>query len=258
VRLRDLTVERQRRAGIPLRLRGYTVGQLVVQGHRTEAEFHAHLRGGDRLGVTPVNVDAWNKIRVWTPGPGRGLLITGPVGVGKSAAAAVLATRELGEVVPARVRLVHDDELRAQYGERWEMARDAQRGRWVRPGTSGGDVLWTDESDLLERQQQASTLDRDPKRQVAEASLLVYDDLGAECGNQGKRADYARDLVARLVRYRYDRRLPLIVTSNLDLDQLGTSPAEHRPGAGLDARTVDRLREMLVQRVRLGGESWRG
>lgn len=253
--------ERQRQAQIPARYRGLRLtreGMTRQQIGESDADFRARVRAATgTIGVGETNAQAWVAIARWKPSPGQGLWIEGPVGTGKTLAAAAIAARLLGETRPAISLEISEEELRERWGDRWEAARHTSAGRRVDPGSTGWGVLWTDERDLVERQELASTLDRDPKRQVADAPLLVYDDLGSELGATHKRADYARDLLTRLVRYRYDRRLPWIVTSNLSIDQLGDPATGKRPGAGLDERTVDRIREMTPRIVCLVGDSWR-
>ncbi|GAI94135.1 unnamed protein product, partial [marine sediment metagenome] len=69
------------------------------------------------------------------------------------------------------------------------------------------------------------------------ASLLVLDDLGAQHGT-----DWATSKLDQIIDYRYINQKPLIVTSNLALEQL-------------PARIMDRLREGVL--IHLKGESFR-
>jgi len=62
---------------------------------------------------------------------------------------------------------------------------------------------------------------------LKEVELLVLDDLGAE-----RDTDWAREQVYEIVDHRYRRRLPMVVTTNLSLGQMGRA---------LDGRIVSRL-----------------
>ncbi|PKM90316.1 MAG: hypothetical protein CVU87_02715 [Firmicutes bacterium HGW-Firmicutes-12] len=72
--------------------------------------------------------------------------------------------------------------------------------------------------------------------------ILVLDDLGAE-----RSTEFALERLFTLINFRYERELPVIITSNF-------APAEHTERIG--ERTADRLREMC-KLVKLEGKSWR-
>lgn len=59
--------------------------------------------------------------------------------------------------------------------------------------------------------------------------MLVLDDLGAE-----KRTDWTMDTLYQILDYRYAKRLPMVITTNLSLDKLADV---------CDARMVSRLKE---------------
>ena len=72
-------------------------------------------------------------------------------------------------------------------------------------------------------------------QRIQKAPLVVFDDLGAE-----RSSDYALETVFMLVNERYEARLPLIVTSNLNLDELKNPSVIERN------RIYDRILEMCV------------
>lgn len=75
--------------------------------------------------------------------------------------------------------------------------------------------------------------------------LLILDDFGME-----RRTDYAREQVFNLIDGRYLARKPLIVTTNLSLDELS------HPTDMVEKRIYDRVRELCVP-VCFDGESLR-
>lgn len=75
--------------------------------------------------------------------------------------------------------------------------------------------------------------------------LLILDDFGME-----RRTDYAREQVFNLIDGRYLSRKPLIVTTNLSLDELS------HPADMAEKRIYDRIRELCVP-VCFDGESLR-
>lgn len=84
-------------------------------------------------------------------------------------------------------------------------------------------------------------------RLAAEAPLLFIDDLGADHSSEAKET-----LWYRLINYRYNKRLPLIATTNLNAEAFG---------AALGERTRSRLREMTGGpdgfQVEVSGYDWR-
>lgn len=76
--------------------------------------------------------------------------------------------------------------------------------------------------------------------------LLVLDDLNAE-----RETSYAAEQMLNIVETRSNAGLPIIVTTNLSLEQL------HKPGSMQYARIFDRVLELCPVRVKLDGESRR-
>lgn len=55
---------------------------------------------------------------------------------------------------------------------------------------------------------------------IRKAHLLVVDDLGMEA--QSERRDYGREIICSVFRYRLERQLPIIATTNIEPKDLGT------------------------------------
>jgi DNA replication protein DnaC len=79
-------------------------------------------------------------------------------------------------------------------------------------------------------------------RELATVKLLVVDDLGAAKGSE-----WTEEVNYRLINYRYEHRLPTVVTSNIPAKELATNLGE---------RVTSRLREM-AKLVALAGDDRR-
>lgn len=79
-------------------------------------------------------------------------------------------------------------------------------------------------------------------RELAAVRLLVVDDLGAAKGSE-----WTEEVNYRLINYRYEHRLPTVVTSNIPAKELATNLGE---------RVTSRLREM-AKLVALAGDDRR-
>jgi DNA replication protein DnaC len=112
----------------------------------------------------------------WPPEGGRGLIITGPVGVGKSH----LAAAAVNELIPRGVSAVFQNvpELLARFKATYRQGAGEK------------------ESDLL--------------RGLEEADLVVLDDLGAE-----KVTEWTESMLYQVIDARYRQKRPVVVTSNL-------------------------------------------
>ncbi|HWZ52466.1 MAG TPA: ATP-binding protein [Granulicella sp.] len=157
---------------------------------------------------------------------GRGLLITGPVGIGKTH----IATGILQALVAER----------------------------------GAKGLFCDYRDLLKKvqntyNQQVTETELEILRPVFEAEVLVLDELGA-----AKPTDWVWDTVAHILNTRYnDRRTTIITTNYANVPPLGVEGSELRRAAReetlgdrIGERMRSRLQEMCVL-VEMQGEDFR-
>jgi DNA replication protein DnaC len=81
-------------------------------------------------------------------------------------------------------------------------------------------------------------MDYDARMKVLlEIDLLVLDDLGAQAPTA-----WSDEKLFQLTNYRYTRRLPTIVTTNLNLSD---------PNCGLEPRVLSRLNDARLSRVLL-------
>jgi DNA replication protein DnaC len=157
---------------------------------------------------------------------GRGLLITGPIGIGKTH----IATGILQALVSER----------------------------------GAKGLFCDYRDLLKKvqntyNQQVAETELEILRPVFEAEVLVLDELGA-----AKPTDWVWDTVAHILNTRYnDRRTTIITTNYANISPLGgggsetqRSAREETLGDRIGERMRSRLQEMCVL-VEMHGEDFR-
>lgn len=144
----------------------------------------------------------------WPPEKGKGLVIEGPTGSGKTHLAAAITHELLGRGVEVIFQSVPDLLLRIR-------------------GTFSRNSEVTEEQII---------------RRLTEIELLVLDDLGAE-----KMTDWTETTMYNLIDQRYRHERPIIITTNLNLNEIGDR---------IGPRTMDRLAESYVS-VRLKTNSYR-
>ncbi len=121
----------------------------------------------------------------WPYEDGRGLLLTGSTGCGKTHLAAALVRSLLEKEVPCVFQSVP------------ELLRRLRAGMGSPAGSWSADEL---------------------TRSLEECSLLVLDDLGSE-----RWTAWAEECLYTLIDYRYRHQQPMVVTTNLDLKALETA-----------------------------------
>lgn len=171
------------------------------------------------VGITPWNVAVATMLRDWRPGR-RSVFLTGPVGGGKT----TLVAAALVDLMWAGTTAVYlpEADLYAR------LRRIAAQPR-ERPNNFVGHAP-SREVDIL---------------RVAQATpVLALDDLGAT----ERLEAWQRDAVEALVCARYDRGLPMLITSNYEIRQIANLHGE---------RVASRLSEMCRQQVQLAGYDWR-
>ena len=152
---------------------------------------------------------------------GRGLLLIGPVGVGKTATLAMVAEEALAQGITG-----------AWYTTATRMITHLLRGTEMRT-----EWVYTDDGYGAREGKQ---VDIDPRHWP----LLLLDEFGS-----AYESEYAIAAFEDYLGYRHDRRLATCVATNLTAEQIRAN--DHY------ARLVDRWRETCVV-VGIGGESMRG
>ncbi len=177
--------------------------------------FQARREQEGRLVVCSQNLHVVRLMRRWD---GASFVLHGPVGTGKTAMLAAFVNRQL----------------------------------WAKTA-----CLWVTEADLLASQRRpvAGQPNRDERvlEDACRVPVLALDELGAGVNPEGRRQwereSSAAHLVERVVCTRYDKNLPVFITTNLAPKQLAKLFGQ---------RTTSRLREMTGDAfLEITGYSWR-
>lgn len=244
----SLEIERRQEAsGIPARHRRHRWAWSVLQDvDETWATFARRVKAKEKastpqIGIARRDAPTAKELRLWEPRHGS-LYLHGPVGSGKSLWCAarvtdLLAPTDEGEVELSEGELVErgvPESMAAVYVRHG-------RNRFRRPGgLQVHRIAMLDEEEIVRRVTLAWKGDPAPLVGIARADVLVYDDLGTVLvGSPGAASELAARCIAQLVDLRWREERPMLVTSNRPIDDL----REH-----LDARTVDRLHEMVGER----------
>lgn len=109
----------------------------------------------------------------------------------------------------------------------------------------GVSVVMTSFIKILEAIQDGKDRESDIIARLNSAKLVIFDDLGAE-----RSTDYALEKVYNFIDSRYRRRLPMLLTTNLTMDEM-KQEIDRRY-----ARIYDRVFEVCVP-MQFTGKSWR-
>lgn len=175
----------------------------------------------DTYWAPPGDVDALAIAVAVVRAPHKGAWFVGPAGLGKTHLAAGIVNALVAKGHPAAFlsTVTFVDRLRDSF----------DRNGSVREG----------KQDLI--------------RAVAEVPVLVIDDL-----DKPKPTAWFCERMYRLVNERYERKLPAIVTTNVDASELKRAWGDPKEGGGeRGSATIDRLMEMCFYFVEMTGESFR-
>ena len=187
---------------------------------------------------------------------GASLFIYGEVGVGKSLLASIL----LSELVRGGHKTPADEFDYADFlAEKWGVSFDSAYKQieasrcgdrpvaWTAENTYN--VLWLHEQELLRRESLSWKGDAQPLyRAMRHRGPVCIDDFDSDGAGKGPR-EWAVRAIERAISLRYDKRLPLIISSNSSPEQVRESYGE---------RVYSRLKE-VCEFVYLtgGGYEWR-
>lgn len=110
--------------------------------------------------------------------------------------------------------------------------------------------LAVSEADLLREARQSDGVGDRAVSRYAAAPILLIDDLGT-----AKRTEFTVETLRAIVDHRYNNRLPLIITTNLELQATEDSPLDILGAVG--ARTASRLAEMAPAPIHFAGQDRR-
>lgn len=240
------------RAKLPPKLQGWGFARMELQPEDEHpGDFIRRLSASMRrqLGVLNVNAEPVSELRHWLDHRDSSVYLYGPAGTGKSTLAAAVVNH-LATPVDQGWRERTEAELVEVFGDLVDNVPASRRR--VRVLSESVDVLYIDEGELMARVRNAWSGDKDPLKRVSQVGLLVLDDLGTELlASSDRTRPKVVQAFERLVAYRYDHGLPMLITSNLPWTQIVD---EHAYGR----RVASRLSEMVgLDAWRIRGPDWR-
>jgi DNA replication protein DnaC len=168
----------------------------------------------------------------WVNGVGGSVYIEGPAGCGKSALAAAMLLDRMA-TGPGMVRVDRET------GMPWPEGKFAPLGRTAMAVPTSRTGFMVTEDDLFValrgRRMHGDTWESDEIQRAESVGILVLDDVGSTSNWK----EWMTDVIQRVVMKRYDAKRPMILTSNLRLDELGRRYGD---------RTASRLVEMVGMR----------
>jgi len=241
--------KRQSAAGVPKKYRAHTWKRTLRIGRNEKpAEFRRRVLLCElpTIGIWDGNDTAAYTASRWRARFGESLWFEGNPGGGKTLFAAATASRSLVVGQRRRVPLVGEDH------QRFEQLDTANRNfRYV--GGTGRNVLMVNEDALHARARLSWDGNRAPLKKISRASVLILDELGS-CGRDKDNSVKAvargvADTIEKLIAFRYERKLPTLITSN--------EPMVHCE-ALYGKRVMSRLAEMIPGGgMTIGGADWR-
>lgn len=263
---RDLGATVLARSGVPERLRGWSTRRVEscpvaaddperdVKTRRWFRNFTASIAhsGKRRIAMTPELAASWQRVCRWRDAPHGWLWLEGKAGTGKSTLAAALACdmTATSDLAVTWAEPTAEDVARAERrhpGEGWYWARRAIPPITARKAAKP--IIWVDEHELMGRVRAGWKGDPAPLYAVSNASILFLDDLGTSVSEAGKLSDAVKQAIERLVCYRYDHKLPTVVTTNVESSSIREVYGD---------RVASRLRELVRTPIIFGGPDLRG
>lgn len=248
-------LERLKRAGVPRTLARYrfTGGRVRMQDGEDPGTFMRRVLGlTATIGILDVNREAWRTLvgngtseyPGWRPSGLRWLALYGPVGTGKSLLLAGLARRLM--TLPPR-QLVPLEGANFPSQQAWDYA--VSRGLdSTYTGTGDVGCRYVTVAEIVRQEELKWEGDRKPAYDAATCGCLLLDELGTE----DRPSKHEQAVVERVLLYRYQHGLPVILTTNRGWDELtGPDPLYGR-------RVADRLSERVGPwALKITGPSWR-
>ena len=248
----DRIARLQKQARIPLKLRGYRIDRFLTQDRNECADdFQQRVRrNGDALGIYSANAELSLFLQDWKPKRYQSLLLHGPQGCGKTLLCCAWANSQLANT-DSRVEV--DPKIDQRLEALPEAAGAFARYRGLHKRHSGERVYpvsCVTEAALVHEERLSWKGNQSPLLKVSRRFVLILDELMAL-----RRLEWAVDYIEKLVCYRYDRGLPMLITTNADP---GEGCWGDRVAAYYGDRVAGRLVEMVGDRAWfVSGPSWR-